>query len=133
MFMTPLVTDSNGTTRQMATGDGWGSAPAQFPFTTDANNIITAAALAGGLITSSGKTANRTFTTDTAALIAAAFPNMDIGDCMIVMVASLDGFSAIVAGGTGVTASGNLTVPLNSAKMFLLIRTGAATFNLIGL
>ncbi len=132
-FNRALVQTNEGDRRGARAGDGWLSNVALTQLTADANATLTPTQMLGGVITSNGKTANRTLTTDTAANIVAAVPNMDIGDCLMFQVASFDGFSATLAGGTGVTASGNLIVTTLTAKEFLLIRTGAATFNLIGL
>lgn len=133
-YVTALVQDTTlGGARAQTTGDGWLASPVENTSAADAGATITAAAIAGGLWTHSGHTASRTDTTDTGTLIAAAFPNMDIGDNLVFMVASLAGFTIVVAGGVGVTASGNLTVPANGAKFMLLTKTGAATFNLKGL
>lgn len=127
-----LVQDSDaGATKPARTGAGWLAAPSETVLA-DADSTITAAAIAGGLVTQV-PTAARTDTTDTAALIAAAFPNMDIGDTYMFMICAKAAFALTIAGGTGVTASGNLTVPASTGKFFMLVKTGAATFNLIGL
>lgn len=131
-YVTAMVQDTTlGTFRAASVGDGWIAAPAETVLA-DANSTITAAAIAGGLVTQV-PTAARTDTTDTAANIAAAFPNMDIGDTFVFMICAKAAFALTIAGGTGVTASGNLTVPASTGKFFLLVKTGAATFNLIGL
>lgn len=131
-YVTALVQDTTlGTVRAQTTGDGWLASPSETVLA-DANSTITAAAIAGGLVTQV-PTAARTDTTDTAANIAAAFPNMDIGDTLMFYICAKAAFALTIAGGTNVTASGNLTVAASTGKFFMLVRTGAAAFNLIGL
>lgn len=132
-FNRAIVATNEGDRRGARPGDGWLSNVTIKAFTADANATILAADIMGGVITSSGKTLSRTFTTDTATNIAAALPNMDVGESFMFQVASTDANTAVIAGGVGVTASGNLTVTANAAKEFILTKTGAATFNLVGL
>jgi hypothetical protein len=132
MFVRPLVKEK-GVVREARTGTGLLAMPLVTNVATDAAGTITAAAILGGIHTHSTHTASRTDTTDTAANIIAAMPDMDIGDTYMFKVASLAAFTIVVAGGTGVTASGNLTVAANGSKDFVLTRTGAATMSLLGL
>lgn len=132
-FNRAIVATNEGDRRGARPGDGWLSNVAITTIAGDVNAVIPIAGMAGGVVVTSGKTAGRTYTTDTAANIAAAFPNMDVGESLMFQLASTDGFTSTVAGGTGVTASGNLLVLTLTAKEFILTRTGAATFNLVGL
>lgn len=132
MFVRPMVYEK-GTARASRVGDGILANPSVTAIAADSNQTITAAAILGGVVTHATHTASRTDTTDTAANILAAMPDMDIGDSFVFKVASLAAFTIIVAGGSGVTASGNLTVAANGAKDFILTRTGAATMGLLGL
>lgn len=129
----PIVQTNDGDRRSARAGDGLLCSVAIAALTADANTLLTAGMLLGGIIITSGKTAGRTYTTDTAANLLLSMTNIDIGESLLFQVASTDGFSSTLAGGTGVTASGNLIVLTLTAKEFVLTRTGAATFNLIGL
>lgn len=115
------------------TGDNPICALQPFTVSADTNQTITAAAMSGGVYIHSGHTASRTDTTDTAVNIIAANPDMSIGDTAGLLVSSGAAFTIVVAGGTGVTASGNLTVAANSYKLFLLTKTSETTMTLVGL
>lgn len=115
-------------------GDGWLGMIRRTDNSTDANSTITTAMILGGLYTRSGTNTSRTDTTDTAANILAAMPDMDIGDTYMFMVGNLTGTNPVViAGGTGVTASGNLTVVALTTKWFMLTKTSATAMTLLGL
>lgn len=132
-FNRAIVATNEGDRRGARPGDGWLSNVTISAVSADTAQTITVAQMLGGVITSAGKTAGRTFTTDTAANLLLGLPNMDVGESLMFQLASIDGFTTTVAGGTGVTASGNLLVLTLTAKEFILTRTGAATFNLVGL
>lgn len=132
MFLRAMVMD-NGLARAARQGDGLLSARTPISMAADANSVIGAAQISGGLILRSGATAARTDTTDTAVALLAAMPFMDIGDCYEFTVSVQVAFAITLAGGTGVTASGNLVIAANGDNVFLLQKTGAATMNLIGL
>ena len=94
--------------------------------TTDATAgdlTLTAAMLLGGLILRDPNGGARTDTTDTAALIVAAFPNAIVGSSFSVTVRNTaDAAETItVAGGAGVTTSGTMTIAQNNSKDFLLL------------
>lgn len=123
-----------GLQRPARGGDGiYGQNYSPTAITADANSTITAAMIAGGLVLRSGMTANRTDTSDTAVNILGAFPEMDIGDTLTFKVSNTSGFSSILAGGTGVTASGNLTVLTLTAKEVVLTKTSATTMTMVAL
>lgn len=131
MFNRALVRQ-DGMIREMRAGDGLAANYAPYDLTTDANVALTAGMIASGLILRDNMTANRTDTTPTGAELAAAFSGMDIGDTFSFKVLCLDIIqSVILVGGTGVTVRGIATVPNNTATEFVLLKTGAATFDLI--
>lgn len=132
MFVRPMVYEK-GTARASRVGDGILANPSVTAISADSNQTITAAAILGGVVTHATHTVSRTDTTDTAVNILAAMPDMDIGDTYVFKVASLAAFTIIVAGGSGVTASGNLTVAANGAKDFILTKTSVTTMTLLGL
>lgn len=102
--------------------------------TTVGAGTITAVLLAGGIIQRSGPTGAFTDTTDTGTAIDTAIKQAAInGTSWEVTYFNTTNFPATIAGGTGVTASGTLIVPANGSATFLLSRTAAATYTLVGL
>ena len=132
MFVRPLVTQK-GSTRAARTGDGLLANPAVYSIAADSAQTIPAAAILGGVVIHSTHTAARIDTTDTAVNILAAMPDMDIGDTFMFVVSAAAGFTITLAGGVGVTASGNLIVLALGAKHFILTKTSATTMTLVGL
>lgn len=108
--------------------------PANTALTTVGAGTWTAAAMVGGVITRSGPTAAFTDTTTTATLLEAGMPTpLVIGTSWVITYRNTTAFIATVAGGTGVTASGTLTVqPLHTAQ-FLVTYTATNTFTIVGL
>lgn len=98
---------------------------------------ITAASFVGGIIARGGSQSGTPFadTTDTAAAIIAACPNLvnKIGTSMIVTYQNTTNAVATLSGGTGVTVSGTATVPASSIARYLLTYTAAATMTMVGL
>jgi len=120
--------------RSARCGDGWLAYIRRTDNSTDSNTTITTAMILGGLYSRSGTNTSRTDTTDTAANILAAMPDMNIGDTYMFMVANLTGTNAVtIAGGTGVTASGNLSVLALTTKWFMLTKTSATAMTMVGL
>jgi hypothetical protein len=103
--------------------------------TTDANRTITISDLAGGVYARSGLSVGRSDTTPTAAqiLAAAGFANMDIGDSYRFTISNRSAQTLTILGGTGVTVTGTATVSATTSRDFLLVRTGTATFDCVGL
>jgi hypothetical protein len=94
---------------------------------------LTAAALAGGVITRSGSTAAYTDTTDTAANIIAAMTDQAVNSSFTCEIRNTVAFAETLSGGTGVTLSGNTIIPPNSIGLFLLTITGAAAVSMLGI
>mgnify|MGYP001594601372 CR=1 FL=1 len=101
--------------------------------TTVGAGTLTAASLAGGVITRSGSTAAYTDTTGTAADIIAALPNANIGQSWEVTIKNTVAFAQTLAGGTSVTLSGQTIIPPLSAGRFLLTYNGSGTVTMVGL
>lgn len=104
------------------------------PYTNAATgaSTITATMLAGGIyIVAIGSAV--THTTDTAVNLLAANQNMSVGDSAAVIVSNPTAFALTLAGGTGVTASGTLTVAAGTFRIFLLTKTSVTTMTLKGL
>lgn len=123
-----IVQTNEGDRRGARPGDGNLAFVAVNAISADTNQTLTPAQLLGGIITSAGKTASRNMVLPLATDMAAAVPNMDVGDTFICQLASIDGFSAVVTTNTGWTVIGNATVLTASAKEIVVTRTGAAAF-----
>lgn len=87
---------------------------------------LPAAAIAGGLITRTGPTAAYTDTTDTAANIAANILPPAYPVSADVDIQNATPFTQTIAGGTGITISGGVTIPPNSVGEYLLVLSSAA-------
>lgn len=132
MFVRPAVWE-NGLARKSRVGDGTLMNLFRTNQATNSDQVISGAAILGGLYTRSGTNTNRTDTTITGTALAALMPNMDIGDTYTFIVGNLTANTLVIAGGVDVTASGNLSVLTLTTKMFLLEKTGATTFTMLGL
>lgn len=102
----------------------------------ETDETLTIGNLSGGLI-HQGTTLSSDviYTLPTAALIVAAYLGMDIGDAysFIVNNAQAAAFDVVIAVGTGITkigANSTLAVPPQSSRVFTLVKTAAATFDL---
>lgn len=137
MFKRAMVRE-DGMAREARSGDAVGANYNVTTDTTDAATTIAVDAILSGLLIRNGMTANRIDTTPTAVALADALVGMDVGDTYSFKVANFDAAQTItLAGGTDVTASGNLVVAAGGVREFVLELTdatdGAETFNLYGL
>lgn len=126
-FKRTMVSDG-GLSRPGRAGDGMLSHVAISTVTADAAATISAAQIASGAVLYTGFSAGRVLTTDTAVNLAAAFPEMDIGDIIQVKVSIVPAFAGTFAAGAGVTLAGRTTCPASSSVDVYIVRTGAATF-----
>lgn len=131
MFVRPQVFEG-GMPRKARGGDGFMMFPRKTSRTTDANSTITVPAILGGLYVRSGTNTNRTDTTATAAAILAEMTEMNVGSVYMFMVANQTANTLVIAGGTDVTASGNLSVLTLTTKWFLLTKASETTMTLEG-
>lgn len=127
MAFTRLMIQEGGLTRYTRAGDNWDN-PSITSIATDAAATISATQIQGGVVMFTGFTAGRVLTTDTAANLALAFPEMDIGDSYGFSVSCIAAFAGTFAAGTGVTLAGRATCPASSSVTVYLTRTGAAAF-----
>jgi len=102
------------------------------PLATAGNGVLLAAALIGSVITRTGPTGAFTDTTDTAAAIISALPTeAPINTSWLLTIRNTTPYAQTIAGGVGVTLnSGGSVIPANSAGMFLVQYTGAASITL---
>jgi hypothetical protein len=101
--------------------------PNPLAVTADANDTLTVEKIARRFVQYTGFTAGRNLTTDTAANIIAAFPEMDIGDGITMVVSVVPAFAGTYVAGTGVTLAGRATTPASSWSLITITKTGAAT------
>jgi len=120
----------------MRQGDGFLANVLPLNFNAEADATITTAQLSGGAILQGlTLTSDVTYTLPTAALLAAEWPEMDVGDAFTFYVGNNQAaaFDVIIAVGADITAVGtnnNLTVGPQAGKMFTLVKTSATTFDL---
>lgn len=107
------------------------SARAVTALTTVGAGTITAAGIFGGYTARSGPTAAFTDTTDTAANIVALFTTLTVNDSFEYVYQNNTAFQATIAGGTGVTPSGQTVVQGNSWVRYLMTYTGTNTFTMV--
>lgn len=126
------ITTPNGQTLAVATAfapSGVSATQLQTGITTVGAGTLTAAALLGGDILRSGPTSAFTDTTDTAALIQAAWVG-SVGSSFQFVYQNTTAFAATLAGGSGVTLSGPLIVPANMWTRGLAVWTGTNTITI---
>ncbi len=135
-FNRALVSPDSKMPQPMRAGDGMLANFIPTNFNAEADATLTVSQLSGGLI-HQGLTLSSdvVYTLPTAALIAAAFPTMDIGDAysFVVNNSQAAAFDVVIGAGVGNTAVGtnnSLSVPPQSSRVFTLVKTAAATFDL---
>lgn len=124
------MVQSGGLVRNSRVGDGLVIHPDLTLVVADAAATVTATIIACGAVQYTAFSAGRTLTIDTAANLAAAFPEMDIGDICWFMVSCVAAFAGTWTAAAGVTLAGRATCPASSSQMVGLKRTGALTFTL---
>jgi hypothetical protein len=95
---------------------------------------ITGTGIAAGITSRTGSQTNTAFTdtTDTAANIIAAMPNVHVGNSWIWSYQNTTNAPATIGGGTGVTVSGITVVPAGATADFLVTYTAANTLTAVG-
>lgn len=96
---------------------------------------LTAAGIAGGVITRSGSQSGTPFTdtTDTADNIIAAMPNAHVGQSFEYSYRNTTNATATLAGGTGVTISNMTVVPAGFTSRYLATYTTTSTIVMVGI
>jgi hypothetical protein len=125
-FKRGIIQDA-GLSRNMRVGDGSTWAPALVIVAADAAYLVTVADLAAGAIQFTSFSAGRAVTTPTAALILAAFPEMDVGDVIHFKMSCVAAFAATHTAGAGVTLAGRATCPASSSQDILITKTSSTT------
>ena len=138
---TELVTVDNGgatigyaTTQQIANLAGAGTPSVITALNTVGAGTISAAAIVGKFVTRGGSQANVAFadTTTTGALLDAALADPQIGQSWEFTYQNTTNAAATLGGGVGVTVSGITVIPGGTTARYLLTRTAAATYTIVG-
>lgn len=122
-----IVQDAGGLSRNARAGDSLLETVVPQVITADAADTLTVAKIATGAIVYTGFTAGRNLTTDTAVNILAAYPSMDIGDCIRLDLSSTAAFAGTYVAGAGVTLVGRATLPASSHAHVYIKKTSATT------
>ena len=102
----------------------------------ETDETLTVGQVSGGLIHQGVTlTSDVVYTLPTAADIVDSFTGMDIGDAysFVVNNSQAGAFDVVITEGVGITpvgANNTLSVPPQSSRIFTLVKTGAATFDL---
>lgn len=101
---------------------------------TAGNLTYTAAMLLGGIILRDPQ-GNRNDVTPTAALLAAAIPNVKAGTSFIFTIRNTAGAAETitVTAGVGCTLSGTMTIAQNNSKSFLVVFTSTTAYTVYSL
>lgn len=126
-FVRTLVNSATRLASPMRAGDGLLANVAVSAVATDAAVTMTVAQMSGGFVQYTGFTAGRAITTPTAALILAAFPDMDIGDTFCLVVSITPAFAGTWTAGVGVTLAGRATTPASSWSFIVVTKLSATT------
>jgi len=111
IFDRVMVRDAGGLARAAVPGEGFFGNTRSVDYATDAAYTLTVNDISGGCFRITGITANRNFTTPTAAQITAAAPNMSPGDSFNFMVSVIPSFNPTWVANTGITLQGRATLP----------------------
>lgn len=136
-----VITSAYGGVMLKSVSGGWVTTdiPANFnpvintAITTVGAGTLTAAAIAGGVITRSGSTADYTDTTATAAQIIAAKPGIGVGYAWELVIRNTVNFAETITGGSGVTVSGITVIPPLSSARFLVTYSAAGAVTMVGI
>ncbi len=119
--------------RKARAGDGWLACPTITGSVLDSNQVISLAAILGGIYQRTNIASARTDTTVAATVILAALPSMGVGDNFMLLVSNGGAAILTVAGGTGVTVSGLSTVAVSGSRWYCLTKTSETTMTCVGL
>lgn len=130
----PGSTNSFLTSQQIANLADTGARTAITALNTVGAGTVTAAGIVGGITARGGAQSNTAFTdtTATAALINAALTDPQTGQSWVWVYENTTDATATISGGTGVTVSGITAVPGHCTAQFLVTKTGATTYTVVG-
>lgn len=120
------VISDGGMERASMPGDNL-LAAAPLAIAADAVDTITVAKIARRFIQYTGFTAGRNLTTDTAANILAAYPDLNVGESICIVVSIVTAFAGTYVAGAGVTLAGRATTPASSWSLIYITKLSATT------
>ena len=131
-FLRPLARDDGGLVKPLTGADVLTTGLAPFTLNNAAGQTLTAAAITAGVILRQGVGATQTDTTDTAVnIIQALYGNTgstpEVGETFRAIYSNQTANAVTLAGGTGVTVSGNTSLAANVAKTLLFVCTAKGT------
>ena len=137
-FNRAMISPDGRLPQPMRTGAGLLANILPFVYAAEADATLSIGAISGGMVfQGTTLTSDVVYTLPTAANLAVApgFDAMDIGDAFSFMVnnSQVGAFDVVIAVGAGITkvgANNTLSVAPQSTRMFTLIKTAAATFDL---
>ena len=123
----PMVQDVGGLARAGHGGDLVVTTNTPLVISAAGAYTLVVAAMARGAVVFTGLTAGANLTTDTAANILAAFPNLDVGESVVVEIGIEDAFALTLVAGAGVTLAGCATIAASSKRNLYFTKTSATT------
>lgn len=130
MFIRACVKPTAALEREAHVGDGWLAMPKVVTNATAGGQTITVEQMLGGIAMFTGAAGAVAYTYPTGALIAAAFPEMDIGDTYVFKVVNTAAqVATFTTAASGTTLAGLVTANANS-RWVLMEKTAAAAFKL---
>jgi len=135
-FNRVLLSPDSKLPRPMRAGDGLLANLSPRLFSAEVDLVLTAGDLGGGLIhQGTTLTSDVSYVLPTALIIAESNPTMDVGDAysFIVTNSQAGAFDVLIAVNTDITAVGannTLATPPQSTRIYTLVKTGEAAFDL---
>lgn len=135
-FLRVLASADGRLKQPLRAGAGFIANVSPVNFNTQSDETLTTADLSGGLIVQGlTLTSDVVYTLPTSALISAEWPEMDVGDAYTFYVGNSQAaaFDVVIAVGAGMTAIGtnnSLSVAPQASRMFTLVKTSNAAYNL---
>ena len=136
MFLRTLVSPTGHLPAPLRAGDGFVANVGPVNFNTETDEALTISQVSAGSIHQGlTLTSDVIYTLPIATIIAAEWPEMDLGDAFTFAVTNgqAAAFDVVIAVDTGVTAVGtnnSISVAPQATRMFTLVKTAAATFDL---
>ena len=130
-FIRAMVRPTAALERESNAGDGWMAMPRVTTDATAGARTITVEAMLGGVVVHTGAGGAVAYTYPTGTLIAAAFPEMDIGDVYVFTVTNTAAqVATYTTAASGTTLTGMVTANANT-RTVIMTKTAATAFTLL--
>jgi hypothetical protein len=131
MFLRSCVKPTAALERESQTGDGWMAMPRVTTVATAGALTIPVEGMLGGTLVYTGALGAVAYTYPTGTLIAAAFPEMDIGDTYVFTITNTAAqVATMTTAASGTTLTGMVTANANT-RTVIMTKTAAAAFTLL--